>query len=90
MMALWKKMAFPPLPKKKKKKKKKKVLPKQKVPKKFEIFPAPSYKTRKQKLAPQWGVYTMENKDTNTDYEKVVWGPKLRNCRNYNQYHFLA
>ena len=53
--------------------------PKQKGPKKFEIFQAPSYKTRKKFLALheknicEWaGVYTMENKDTNTDYQKVV------------------
>ena len=49
----------------------------QKLPKKFEIFPAPSCKTRKKK-SPQkkylWvgGVHTMENKDTNTYYHKFV------------------
>ena len=49
----------------------------QKLPKKFEIFPPPSYKTQKKK-SPQkkylWvgGVHTMENKDTNTNYHKFV------------------
>ena len=71
--------------------------PIQKVVKKFEIFPAPSYKTHK-KISPLptekkylWvgGVYTMEDKDTNTDYQKVVWGPKVGNCRNYSWYHFF-
>ena len=32
----------------------------------------------------------MENKDTNTDYEKVLTGQKVRNCRNYSQYHFFC
>ena len=67
----------PPLPKMKL------DCPIQKVPKKFEIFPAPSYKIQEKKtLAPPpqrnicgWGVggvHTMENKATNTDYQKVV------------------
>ena len=52
---------------------------KQKGPKKFEIFQVPSYKTQKKILALQkkifvgrGGVYTIENKNTNTDYQKVV------------------
>ena len=67
-------MAQPPLPKR--------ILvpPTQKVPKKSELFPAPTYKIRKKILAPQkkylWlgggRVYTMENKDTKTDYQKLV------------------
>ena len=32
----------------------------------------------------------MENKDTNTNYQKVVRGQKVRNCRNYNRYNFFA
>ena len=51
----------------------------------------------KTKLAPhkksscgQGEVYAMENKDTNTDYQEVVRGPKVINCRNYNQYQFLC
>ena len=41
LMALWKKMAWPPLPKRI-------LVPAiQKVPKKCQIFPAPSYKIRK-------------------------------------------
>ena len=55
------------------------VPPKWKVPKKFEIYPAPSYKIREKILASTktyvwvaWRVYTMENKDTNTNYQKVV------------------
>ena len=65
----------PPLPKRKL------GPPKIEGPKKFEIFQAYSYKTHK-KIFPStkkifvsggWGgVYTMENKDTNTDYQKVV------------------
>ena len=50
-----------------------------KVPQKFEIYPVPSCKIRKKILAPTkkyvWvagRVYTMENKDTNTNYQKVV------------------
>ena len=39
------------------------VPPIQKISKKFEIFPAPSYKIR---------VYTIENKDTHTDYQKLL------------------
>ena len=46
-----------------------------KVPKKFEIFPAPTYKIQKTNLAShkksicgKGAVYIMENKDTNTDY----------------------
>ena len=40
-------------------------------------IPAPSYKIRKNFLAPQknfsgWEVYTMENKDTKADYQEVV------------------
>ena len=51
--------------------------PIQKVPKKFEIFPALSYKIQKKVLAPTkklyvGGVYTTENKNTHTDYRKVV------------------
>ena len=48
-----------------------------KVPKKFEIFPAPTYKIQKTNLAShkksicgKGGVYIMENEDTNTDYHK--------------------
>ena len=54
------------------------VPPIQKLSKKFEIFPASSYKTQKNTSSPQknylWvgGAYTMENKDTNTDYKKFV------------------
>ena len=51
----------------------------QKVPKKFEILPAPSYKTHKKNLAPHTkkyllvgGIYTMENNNTNTDYHIFV------------------
>ena len=51
----------------------------QKFPKKSEIFPAPSYKTWAKKYLPPTkkyfrvgGVYTMENKDANADYLKVV------------------
>ena len=51
----------------------------QKVPKKFGIFPACSYKTGKKNQPPThkkylWvgGVYTMENNDTNTVYHKFV------------------
>ena len=44
----------------------------QKVPKKFEVFPAPSYKIRKNNLAPHkkrvGGIYTI----TNTAYHKFV------------------
>ena len=62
MMALWKKMALPPISKRKL------GPPTQKVPKKFEIFPVPSYKTWKKIWWVEGeGVYTMENKDTNTD-----------------------
>lgn len=32
----------------------------------------------------------MKNKDTNTDYSKVVKGPKVTNSRNYNWYLFFA
>ena len=32
----------------------------------------------------------MENKDANTDYQKVVGRPKVRNCRNHNRYHFFC
>ena len=51
--------------------------PIQKFPKKFQIFPAPRYKIWKKLLAPQkkylWlRVYTMENKDTKTEYQEVV------------------
>ena len=52
--------------------------PIQRLPKKFEIFPALSYKTRKRISPPLrkhlWvgGVYTMENRDTNTYYQKFV------------------
>ena len=51
--------------------------PIQKVPKKFEIFPALSYKIQKKVLAPtkklyMGGVYTTENKNTHADYQKVV------------------
>ena len=49
------------------------------MPLTIEIFQAPSYKRRKNVLALheknicKWAVvYTMENKDTNTDYQKVV------------------
>ena len=52
--------------------------PIQEVPKKFEIFPASSFKAQK-KLAPhkkifvvRGGVYTIENKDTDRDYQKFV------------------
>ena len=54
------------------------VPPIQRVSKKFEIFPAPSYKLQKIFLAQQknifmgGGVYTMENKDSMTDYQEVV------------------
>ena len=65
----------PPLPKRKL------GLPSiQEVHKKFEIFPGPSCKTRKNLAPPPpqkkilWlgGVYTMEDKDTNTDCQKFV------------------
>ena len=75
--------------------------PIQKVLKKFEMFPAPSYKMRKKVLAATknilknipWKIRknkdtnTMQNKDTNTDYQKVVRvGDQIRN---YNQNHFF-
>ena len=62
----------PPFPKKKL------GLPIQKLPTKFEIFPAPSSNTWKKISPPQkkylWvgGLYTMENKDANRDYQKFV------------------
>ena len=71
------------------------VPPKQKGPKKFEIFQAPSYKTWKNFLALRkknicW-VYTMENKDTNTDYQKVVRvGDQKWDCWNYIWNHFFV
>ena len=70
-MTSWKKIAYPHFPKKEI------GPPIQKVPKIFEIFPAPDYKTQKNKPLTKknvWvgGVYAMENKDTNTDYQKLV------------------
>ena len=49
----------------------------QKVPKKFEIFPAPNSKIRKKTLASTnklWleGVYITENTDANTNYQEVL------------------
>ena len=73
-MAIWKKWPSPPLPKRKLG-----PPPIKKIPKKFEIFPVPSYKIQKRNLASHkknicenGGVYTMENKDKNTDYHKFV------------------
>ena len=89
-MALWKKMTWPSSSRKEIR-----SPPIQKIPKKFEIFPVPSYKTRKKNSPPQknyfrvgW-VYIVKNKDNYTHYQKVV-GPKYRYCRNYNQYHFFC
>ena len=31
----------------------------------------------------------MENKDTNTDYQKIIRRANVRNYRNYNQNHFF-
>lgn len=37
------------------------------------------------------GVYIMENKDKNTDYQKVARvGEKSGNCRGYTQNHFFV
>ena len=72
-MALWKKMALLPLSQKGNW-----VSLIERIPKKFKIFPTLTTTCYKKKLAPTkkyfwvWGVYTMENKDTNTDYQKVV------------------
>ena len=70
------------------------VPPKQKGPKKFEIFQATSYKTRKKILSLHKRniclLYTMENKNTNTDYQKVVRiGDQQWYCSNYIWNHFL-
>ena len=53
--------------------------PNTEAPQKIWIFPAPSYKTRKKISASEkkiicgyGGVYTIENKDTNTYYQKFV------------------
>ena len=86
-------------------KEKKTFLPKRKLgppntkgPQEIWNFPSPLLQDKK-KISPHkrnicgWGggrVYTMENKDTNTDCQKVSRvGNQVRNCRNYNQTQFL-
>ena len=72
--------------------------PIQKVPKKFEVFPAllqgtkKTFSPHKKKYLWMGGrAYTMENKDTNTLPESYwVRGRQVKHCGNYNRNHLFV